>query len=95
MEMITLKNGTKEVKSLVLVVSLVLKSLIEDRPIALYEFVMKCKDSNHQFFGNNGDYLREHTTFLDNNDKIHDSIKNITLNSIEGEGLDMALVKPY
>lgn len=57
MEVAKLKNGTEEAKSLVHIVSASLRRILEKNPISVYELVMKCRDRNHQCFGNTADIL--------------------------------------
>jgi hypothetical protein len=93
-EVITLKDGTQEAKPLVAVTMMSLKRLLKDNTTAFFDLVMKCRDGNYEFFGNNGDTLRS-LGFIDSNGGIHRSMKNIILNATEGEGIDMKLVRPY
>jgi hypothetical protein len=93
MELIVLKNGAEEAEPLVKVAMLSLESLIQSSPIAFYELVMKCRDSNHQFFGNTVERLKE-LSLVQRDGTIHDSVRNIVLSAAEGDGLDMKLVSP-
>ena len=54
---IKLKNGSEEVEILVVVIMLRLQRLFNDNPIHFYEFVERCRDDNHRFFGNTQEYL--------------------------------------
>ena len=89
-ETVTLKNGASEVKGLVTVTMLMLHDLLQDKPIVFYELVMKARDPNHKFFGCSGDNLKA-VSLVQGNGQIHDSIRNIVLSAVKGEGLQMTL----
>ena len=87
---VILKNGAEEALQLVHVAMVSLKKLINDEPIVFYELVMCCRDRNHVPFGNTAEKLQARALF-----PIHDSIRNVVLSSVVGDGLDMALGNPY
>lgn len=58
-----------------------------------YELVMKCRDKNHQLFGNTGERLKK-LRLIEEDGSIHGSIRNIVLSSAEGEGLEMTFKSP-
>lgn len=93
METVTLKNGAEEVKSLVVVTMLSLESLIEEQPFAFYDLVMVCRDRDYRPFGSNGDHLKS-LALLQDGGHVHDSIRNIVLSAVTGDGLDMQLGSP-
>ena len=88
-----LRNNTEEVEALVAGTMLTLHSLLKEQPVAFYELVMKCRDIGHSFFGNASEHLRS-AGLVDENGGIHDSIKNIVLSAIQGEGFGLYLVNP-
>ena len=92
-ELIKLKNGMQEAKPLVAIIGLHVKRLIEKNPIALYELVMKCRNRDHQFFGNAPDILKD-LNLLESDNSVHSSIRNIILSLATGDGLDMKFVNP-
>lgn len=92
METVVLKNGSKEVKALVVVVMMSLEELIGKDPITFYELVMFCRDQSHKFFGSTQGAL-ERLGFLQNG-TVHDSVRNIVLSAVEGDGLEMRLRNP-
>ncbi len=91
-KVVTMKNGTKEVQSLIDVTMLSLNALMKSNPIAFYEFVQICKDRNHRPFGNTGKILEE--CELLHGGQVHDSIRDIVLSAVEGTGLEMHLTDP-
>ena len=100
METILLKNGTTEVTSLVKVVTLSLRELLNQKGAAalsgatqFYDIVSLCRDSNYQVFGSNLQLLKN-LALVGEDGRVHESIKNIVLSSVEGEGLEMSLVNP-
>ena len=89
MKSITLKNGAVEAELLVDMVMLTLSDLIRHRPIEFYELVMCCRDNEHVPFGNTGDKLKEWALY-----PISDSIRNVVLSAVTGDGIDMSLGSP-
>lgn len=94
MEIAKLKNGTEEAKHLIQMVMLSLQTLMQENPIALYEVVMKARDSKHEFFGNTSEILRK-LKLIQSDGSLHDSIRNIVNSAAQGDGLDLCLVSPY
>lgn len=97
-----LKNGTTEVQPFVVITLGVLKQLFDDKPLAFFDLVSKCRDSSYKWFGDNEQICRdlqliqpENPYNPDAGGSIHESIKNIVLSAAEGEGMDMTLVSPY
>lgn len=89
---VVLKNGAEEVEPLVAVVMMSLRTLLRENPIAFFELVQLCKDRNHKPFGTTGTILEQ--TSLIQNGVLHDSVRNIVLSAVEGEGLEMRLTSP-
>lgn len=92
LETVILKNGTEEVKSLVVVTMNTLNKLFIENPIAFYELNEVCKNSAHKPFGNTGEILSKYSLIIDG--VIHNSIKNIVISSIDGDGFDITLGSP-
>jgi hypothetical protein len=92
-EVIRLKNGTEEAKPLVAVTMMSLEHVMDERPLALYDLVMMCRDHDYEPFGTNGDYLKD-LRLVEQNGSIHDSIRNIVLSAVKGDGIDMVLGSP-
>lgn len=90
-----LKNGSEELKSLVLLTMISLRNLIETNPIAFYELVTKCRDDSHRLFGNTVEVLKRFVPTQDERGRVHESIKNIVLSAAEGDGLEMTLGSPF
>lgn len=65
----------------------------DERPLALYDLVMKCRDRSYQFFGDNEKYLQD-LKLVEASGDIHGSIKNIVLSAVRGDGIDMVLSSP-
>ena len=90
---LTLKNGQEEFKPLIVVTMLSLRALLAEQPIAFYELVMKCRDRNHQFFGNAGEKLKS-LQLVQPGGSIHGSIRNIVLSATSGDDLELVLHSP-
>lgn len=98
MEMVTLKNGTEEAKSLVVAVMLSLKSLMDETKgaegaLAVYELREKCRDSQHEIWGDLQQPLVR-LSLISEQGIVHGSIRNVVLSAVVGEMLDMHLVSP-
>lgn len=66
---------------------------MRNQPIAFYELVMCCREHGHKPFGNTGEILRSGGLLL-GDDRPHDTIRNIVLSAVSGEGLEMTLGSP-
>ncbi|MBD3330043.1 hypothetical protein GF354_00765 [Candidatus Peregrinibacteria bacterium] len=95
MEAARLKNGSEEFKPLVQMTMASLSKLAETNPIAFYELVMKCREQGHELFGNTGEVLQSLALIQDERGTVHDSIRNVVLSAVEGDGLDMTLRSPF
>lgn len=96
-KMVTLKNGTSEVASLVAVTMQSINKLTEDGfGVAVFELVTLCRDRNHVPFGNTGDKLKAFSLASENDGKwtVHDSIRNIVLSAASGEGMNVEVGNP-
>jgi hypothetical protein len=95
MEMVTLKNGAQEDANLVAVVMVSLRNLFKDLPgmLEIVELYRLCQDSNYKPKVSL-DRLKR-LNLLEENGQPHDSIKNVVLSAISGEGLGMTLGSPY
>jgi hypothetical protein len=87
-----LKNGSEEHDGLVGVTMMSIRQLTKTHPIAFYELVMLARDPKHKLFGNTDEPLN--ALSLITNGQIHDSIRNIILSAVEGEGREMTLGSP-
>lgn len=92
-ETVPLKNGTHEMRALVVVTMASLDRLVTKEPMGLYELVEVCRDLTHKPWGNTGVALKE-LALLDPAGRVHESIRNIVLSATTGEGLDMTLGSP-
>lgn len=88
-----LKNGEEEVESIIVVTMAVLNDLMITRPISLVDLVLKCKDKDYVFFGDNEATLID-LALLDSNGMVYRSIRNIVLSAITGDGLEISLGSP-
>ncbi len=92
METVVLKNKTTEAKPLVLITMHILNELVkEGKGIVVYELTELAKDRDHKMWGNTSESAKP---LLDPTGQMHDSIRNIILNAIEGEELNLKIVSP-
>ncbi len=90
---VNLKNGSEEHGALVNVVLYSLNKLMADLPIVLYELVQVARDASHEPFGETGKDL-EKRGLLQPDGRMPESIRNVVLSAVVGEGLDLELVNP-
>lgn len=90
---VRLKNGAVELSVFVASIMLVLDRLVEEKPVAALELVMKCRDSNYEFFGDNEKILQDRK-LVEAGGTVHSSIRNIVLSAFKGDGFDMVLLSP-
>lgn len=95
MEAARLKNGSEEPELIVQVTMDSVSRLMETDPIAFYELVMKCRRQDHELFGNTGEVLQSLALIQDAQGTVSDSIRNVVLSAVEGNGLNMTLVSPF
>lgn len=96
-ETVILKNGAEEASPLVVLTMMSLKSLMDrGEAMALYELVELCKDPDHTPFGVTGETLQvlSLVSKTESGWWVHNSIRNIVLSAVSGEGLDLCLVSP-
>jgi hypothetical protein len=92
-ELVKLKNGSCESKILVAVFVATLRNLFTERPIHAYELVSKARDSTHKFFGRTGEDLQK-LGLVESNGEMHESVRNVVLSAVQGDGFDMKLGDP-
>jgi hypothetical protein len=90
---VTLKNGSQEPAPVVTTTMMLLRSLCTSDPICFYELTMKCRDNNHQLFGNCASKLQG-LSLLQSDGTVYHAVKNVVLSAVTGEDLDMALGSP-
>lgn len=93
METVVLKNGAEEARALVTVGMISIESLAREYPMIFYELVMLARDRNHELFGRAGEELRNRALIGPGN-HMHDSLRNIVMSAVTGEGMDMVLGNP-
>lgn len=96
-ETVQLKNGSEEFKPLVAITMASLRHLYDKKPIMLIELTMLCRDPDHKMFGTTiGQELCDTNLISVAGTRmvVHDSIRNIVLSAVEGDGLNMVLRNP-
>ena len=91
MEPIRLRNGNDEAAPLVAATMMTLRHLIDADVIAFYELTMLCRDPKHAVFGNVGAKLIA-AGLLDERGVPHQSVRNVVLSAVKGEGLGLTLM---
>lgn len=94
---VKLKNGTIEAEPLIQVVGISLGKLYNSEDLggamAFHDLVMLCRDRTYQVWDNVLDDLKAFS-LVRTDGTVHESIRNIVLSSVTGEGLDMQLQDP-
>jgi hypothetical protein len=92
-ETVTLHTGHAHAKTLVAVVTVLLRDMIDQGEFILfYEAVTLARNPSHRLFGNAGEKL---TAFgILENGRMHDATREIIVASVEGEGVGMRLRSP-
>lgn len=96
MSIVTLKDGTQVPRDALNAISRKLNALDSEK-IALYDLVNKCKTPLFAFVKNPAAKSKEilqRLELVDENEAIHDIVKKVVLNSIEGSGFSLRLVDP-
>jgi hypothetical protein len=93
MTTVRLRNGSDEADGLVRVTMISLRDLAETNPIAFFEMVMICRNRVHRLFGNVGDLLKGRN-LIEHDGQPHNSVRNVVLSAVVGDGLDMTLRSP-
>ncbi len=92
--MVKLRNsGIEELRTLVNIVYMSLKKLLKEEPDAFYDTVMITRDENYRSSGISRETLVK-LGFIDSNNQMHDSTRNIVLACVEGDMMKMRLVNP-
>ena len=95
-EMRRLRNGSEELLGIIAHIYMVMEGLwemgMESIP-ALYDLHQLCLDPHYRMGQKNANLLKEFG-LLDEGGTVHNSISNVVLSAIEGEGLAMRLVSP-
>jgi hypothetical protein len=96
-EIVKLKNGAEEAEPIVTVVMMRLQSMMESGDLVdamlVYDLVMKCRDDSYRFFGENETKLKN-MALVEHDGRVHDSIRNVILSSVVGDGLEMRIESP-
>ena len=95
--LVTLKDGYKIQEAALITITNNLEDALKENQVAFYDLVEKCKDPSYRFvvnpFADSKAILRKYA-LLDEHDTVHDHIRNVVLNSIEGDGLSIELISP-
>ncbi len=92
---VVLKDGSIVSETDLVSVSMALKELYEGEYLALFDLVKKCRNAGFQIptsqFGDSKKVLLKHK-LVNEDGQVHDDVRKIVLNSIQGSGLELKLV---
>lgn len=91
---VKLRTGIEASQGLVAAVSIALRRLGDENPIALLEAVEMARDSSHAPFGRTGEALRGYS-LIDVSGQMHGAVRDVILAATDGDGFDIHLVSPY
>jgi hypothetical protein len=95
--MATLRDGSKVAGSALHTVTRNIESVRQKNFLAFFDLVEKCKNPSYRFvvnpFADSKAILRKYG-LIDENDRVHDDVRNIVINSIQGDGLSIELISP-
>lgn len=92
-ETVLLRNGTEEGEIMVKSALFSLDQLAKAHFVALYELAALCRDPKHTLWGDTSDILQRLSLVMPDG-RVHESIRNVVLSAVTGEGADMALRNP-
>jgi hypothetical protein len=92
---IILRDGEEEIEVLVESTMYVLKELLKEAPVLFYELVQKARNPDHKFWASPIiEKLRDKWKLLESEGSMHDGIRHIIVNAVQGDGFEMTLVWP-
>jgi hypothetical protein len=65
-----------------------------ENPLVFYDFVMKCRDNSYKMWTKNAEKELQALSFMQQEGRIHQSIRNIVLSAVEGDDMDMLIMNP-
>lgn len=95
-EMVKLKNGSTEPHPTVVATMVSLKSQAKDGlggMLLLYDLQQICKGKGERVNSSTVEKLKK-LALLEQSGQPHDSVRNIVLSALQGEGLGMEIVSP-
>ena len=92
MDTVLLKNGSEEADGMVHATMVVLRGLIRNDPLAMFELVEVCKDPEYVLTPHAKTALTVAAMIGDGG--VRGSIRNIVLSAVSGEGFDAVLGSP-
>lgn len=92
MNVVKLKNGIEEAEPAVRVGLFALKNLCSEKPFVFYDLVMICRDPKYKAWCDMTP--AKDAGLMQSDGKIHDTIKNIVLSAVSGDGLEMQIGSP-
>ena len=93
MSLVRLKNGSTAEDVLVTMVMATLGQLMKESPILIQQLAKKCREPKHVFLLGIGKQLKEWSLLLGEDD-VHDTVRDIVLSAVEGDGIFLRLKSP-
>lgn len=87
-----LRNGNEVPEPIAISTMMNLNLLMEKDPIAFFELVAKCKNSQHKMWGKTEKTVSDFG--LINSGSVHECIRDVVLSAVQGEGIEMVLGSP-
>lgn len=92
---VRLKNGSTEPEECVAAVLGILEKLLNDAPVTFCQFVMFCQNPDQKLYGQARKVLKtRHLLEPEHEDRVHRSIRNITLSAVTKHGIQITMTNP-
>ena len=65
-----------------------------ENPSVFYDFVMKCRDNSYKMWTKDAEKELQALGFMEREERIHQSIRNIVLSAVIGDDLDVLIINP-
>ena len=92
-ETVILKNGQEEIEELVVVTHALLSELSEKHPLVFFDLVERCRGVDRVLMPQSEELLKD-WRLLEQDGKVHASIRNVVVSAVTGDGLGMVLESP-
>ncbi|MDI6758871.1 MAG: hypothetical protein QMD94_04285, partial [Candidatus Omnitrophota bacterium] len=95
-QLVKLKNRAMEPEDVVMAAMLSLEQLRQHPKgfVLVHELRAKARDPQYKFFGDDTEAKLKKIKLIQSNGEIHESIRNVVLSAVVGDGLDIHLVSP-
>jgi hypothetical protein len=98
MSTVTLKDGSQVAEAVYASITMILRTVKEENPVAFSDLFRKCKYADTTFTTNrnyeDSKTILTRYALIGEDQEVHADVRKVVLNSIEGSGLNLKLVSP-